>query len=39
MEDSPLVDVTLRIYKRLRDAGFDNVGTVLQSYLFRTGQD
>jgi proline dehydrogenase len=39
MEDSPLVDVTLRIYKRLRDAGYDNVGTVLQSYLFRTGKD
>ncbi len=39
MEDSPLVDVTLRIYKRLRDAGYENVGTVLQSYLFRTGKD
>jgi proline dehydrogenase len=39
MEDSPLVDVTLRIYKRLRDAGYDNVGTVLQSYLYRTGKD
>lgn len=39
MEDSPLVDVTLRIYKRLREAGHDNVGTVLQSYLFRTGKD
>jgi proline dehydrogenase len=39
MEDSPLVDVTLRTYKRLRDAGYDNVGTVLQSYLYRTGKD
>ncbi|MCO5220788.1 MAG: proline dehydrogenase family protein [Thermomicrobiales bacterium] len=39
MEDSPLVDVTLRIYTRLRDAGYDNVGTVLQSYLYRTGDD
>jgi len=39
MEDSPLVDVTLRIYKRLRDEGHDNVGTVLQSYLYRTGND
>ena len=35
----PLVDVTLRIYKRLREAGHDNVGTVLQSYLYRTGKD
>jgi proline dehydrogenase len=39
MEDSPVVDVTLRIYKRLRDAGYDNVGTVLQSYLYRTAKD
>ena len=39
MEDSPLVDVTLRIYRRLREAGHDNVGTVLQAYLYRTEQD
>lgn len=39
MEDSPLVDVTLRIYKRLRDEGHANVGTVLQSYLYRSGDD
>jgi proline dehydrogenase len=39
MEDSPLVDVTLRIYRRLRESGHDNVGTVLQSYLYRTEDD
>jgi proline dehydrogenase len=39
MEDSPCVDATLRIYERLRDAGHDNVGTVLQSYLYRTPAD
>jgi proline dehydrogenase len=39
MEDSPQVDVTLRIYRRLREAGHDNVGTVLQSYLYRSDQD
>jgi proline dehydrogenase len=39
MEDSPQVDVTLRIYRRLREAGHDNVGTVLQSYLYRSEQD
>ncbi len=39
MEDSPLVDATLRIYRRLREAGHDNVGTVLQAYLFRTADD
>ena len=39
MEDSPYVDATLRIYRRLREAGHDNVGTVLQAYLFRTPED
>lgn len=39
MEDSPRVDATLRMYRRLREAGFDNTGVVLQSYLKRTEQD
>jgi proline dehydrogenase len=39
MEDSPHVDATLRIYQRLRAEGHDNVGTVLQSYLYRTERD
>ena len=39
MEQSDYVDVTLRIYERLRDAGHDGVGTVLQSYLYRTADD
>jgi proline dehydrogenase len=39
MEQSGYVDVTLRIYERLRDAGHDSVGTVLQSYLYRTAHD
>jgi proline dehydrogenase len=39
MEESARVDPTLRIYRRLRAAGHDNVGTVLQSYLYRTDQD
>jgi proline dehydrogenase len=39
MEDSPLVDVTLRIYRRLREAGHDNLGAVLQAYLFRSEAD
>ena len=30
---------TLRIYERLREAGHDSVGTVLQSYLYRTPDD
>jgi proline dehydrogenase len=39
MEQSHFVDATLRIYRRLREDGFDNVGTVLQSYLYRTPDD
>jgi proline dehydrogenase len=39
MEESPYVDATLRIYRRLREAGHDNVGTVLQSYLYRSETD
>ena len=39
MEESARVDPTLRIYRRLRDAGHDNVGTVLQSALYRTEGD
>jgi proline dehydrogenase len=39
MEESARVDATLRIYRRLRADGHDNVGTVLQSYLYRTPDD
>jgi proline dehydrogenase len=39
MEYSALVDSTLRIYRCLRAAGLHNVGTVLQSYLYRTPDD
>jgi proline dehydrogenase len=39
MEHSAVVDATLAIYRRLREAGLDNVGTVLQSYLYRSEAD
>ena len=39
MEQSAFVDVTLRTYERLREAGHTAVGTVLQSYLHRTEAD
>jgi proline dehydrogenase len=39
MEESRWTDATLRVYRRLRDAGHDNVGTVLQAYLYRTPKD
>ncbi|MDR7607502.1 MAG: proline dehydrogenase family protein, partial [Armatimonadota bacterium] len=39
MEESWRVDATLRIYRRLRSEGYDNVGVVLQSYLYRSEED
>jgi len=39
MEESARVDATLRIYRRLRADGHANVGTVLQSALYRTADD
>ena len=39
MEESRWVDPTLRIYRGLRENGLDNVGTVLQAYLYRTESD
>jgi proline dehydrogenase len=39
MEESRWVDATLRTYRRLREAGHGNVGTVLQSYLYRSEDD
>jgi proline dehydrogenase len=39
MEQSQFVEPTLRIYRRLRHEQFDNVGTVLQAYLYRTPDD
>jgi len=38
MEDSTKTDVTLNIFRRLRGE-FDNVGIVVQSYLYRTEKD
>lgn len=40
MEESSLIDMTLDIYRRLRrDEGFDNVGVVIQSCLYRSEED
>ena len=39
MEQSQFVDATLRLYRRLRGDGLDRVGTVLQSYIYRTPAD
>jgi proline dehydrogenase len=39
MEDSSTTDDTLRMYRELRQSGFDKVGVVLQAYLRRTVDD
>jgi proline dehydrogenase len=39
MEDSSTTDDTLRLYRELREAGFDNLGVVLQGMLRRTVDD
>jgi proline dehydrogenase len=39
MEQSDCVGGTLRIYERLRAAGLESVGTVLQAYLYRSADD
>ncbi|MBA3433369.1 MAG: proline dehydrogenase family protein [Actinobacteria bacterium] len=39
MEQSTFVDPTLRIYERLRAGGHENVGVVLQAYLYRSPDD
>ncbi|MDX1614827.1 MAG: proline dehydrogenase family protein [Candidatus Promineifilaceae bacterium] len=40
MEESELVDQTLAIFRELRnERGFDNVGVVIQAYLYRSEDD
>ena len=39
MEDSSTTTDTLRMYRELREDGFDNLGVVLQAYLRRTLDD
>jgi proline dehydrogenase len=39
MENTPYTDDTLKVYRQLRDEGFDRVGIVFQAMLRRTEQD
>jgi proline dehydrogenase len=39
MEDSPHTEETIRIVRELRAEGLDNVGTVIQAYLYRSAED
>lgn len=39
MEDSPVTQITLDIMREMRQRGFDNVGIVIQAYLYRSEAD
>jgi len=39
MEDTPYTDKTIRLYRQMRQKGYQNVGMVVQSYLYRTEAD
>lgn len=39
MEDSPLTQVTLDMVRQMRQRGFENVGVVIQAYLYRSSED
>jgi proline dehydrogenase len=39
MEDSSLTAQTLETYRAMRQAGFDNLGVVIQAYLYRSASD
>lgn len=40
MEDSPWVEKTLALFRKMRDEdGYENVGVVIQSYLYRSEDD
>ncbi len=39
MEDTPYTDKTINLYYQMRKKGYNNVGMVLQSYLYRTEAD
>ena len=39
MENAPYVDGTLKLFRTLSQEGYEHVGTVLQSYLYRTMDD
>jgi len=39
MEDSPWTERTLQMYMNIRQEGFDNLGVVIQAYLYRSAED
>jgi proline dehydrogenase len=39
MEDTPYTDKTIGMYRRMRQKGYANTGTAIQSYLYRSEKD
>jgi proline dehydrogenase len=39
MEESQYVDQTLSLYKEIRKSGYENLGVVIQAYLYRSNAD
>lgn len=39
MEDTPYTDQTIKLFRLMRTKGYENVGIVVQSYLYRTEKD
>jgi proline dehydrogenase len=39
IENSPYITKTIKLYKKLRDTGFDNIGLALQAYMKRSEKD
>lgn len=39
MENSPYTDMTLKLYRRLRQDGYNNLGVVIQAYMRRSETD
>lgn len=39
MENSPFTDLTFKLYKSIRDSGYDNIGFVIQAYMKRSFAD
>ncbi|MCX7929835.1 MAG: proline dehydrogenase family protein [Chlorobi bacterium] len=39
MENSPYTTPTLELYRTMRESGYDNIGVVIQAYLYRSEHD
>jgi proline dehydrogenase len=39
MEDTPFTDKTIQLYRQMQAKGFEHIGLVIQSYLYRSDKD